>query len=199
MGSVTERIDLINSLEIISRTKNEKLDMHLQSNFYILMLSFIAFSITLIIVLFTVINEIFGVQHLFNWDKASLLVLLSVNFYEAIGNSLYKRTILQHLKFLGISCSKNFDQQLNDDLLNIATNLHKPLKSNIFIGVLIAIILMGSITNMFMDNQFIYYKFFIIPTLLFYVLATLNIWNNYKKLKANIDQVENSQHSYNSI
>lgn len=199
MGSVTERIDLINSLEIISRTKNEKLDMHLQSNFYILMLSFIAFSITLIIVLFTVINEIFGVQHLFNWDKASLLVLLSVNFYEAIGNSLYKRTILQHLKFLGISCSKNFDQQLNDDLLNIATNLHKPLKSNIFIGVLIAIILMGSITNMFMDNQFIYYKFFIIPTLLFYVLASLNIWNNYKKLKANIDQVENSQHSYNSI
>jgi intracellular septation protein A len=61
------------------------------------------------------------------------------------------------------------------------------------------IIVIGCITQEFMDNQFIYYKFFIIPTILFYVLASLNIWNNYKKLKANIDEVEKSQYSFSTI
>ena len=199
MASVTERIDLINSLELIGREKNEKVEMHLQSNFYILLLSCIAFSITFIIVLLAAITEVFGIDFRFNWNKTSLLVLLSINAYDAIGNALYKRIILKHLKFLETSSANNFDLQLNDDLSDIASKLHQPLRRNIILGALMIIILIGCITQTFMDNQFIYYKFFIIPTLLFYVLASLNIWNNYKKLKANINEVEKSQHSFSTI
>ncbi|MES2445813.1 MAG: hypothetical protein V4546_01450 [Bacteroidota bacterium] len=199
MASVTERIDLINSLELIGREKNEKVEMHLQSNFYILLLSCIAFSITFIIVLLAAITEVFGIDFRFNWNKTSLLVLLSINAYDAIGNALYKRIILKHLKFLETSSANNFDLQLNDDLADIASKLHQPLRRNIILGALMIIILIGCITQTFMDNQFIYYKFFIIPTLLFYVLASLNIWNNYKKLKANINEVESSQPSFSTV
>ncbi|TKC03396.1 hypothetical protein [Pedobacter cryotolerans] len=199
MASVTERIDLINSLELIGREKNEKVEMHLQSNFYILLLSCIAFSITFIIVLLAAITEVFGIDFRFNWNKTSLLVLLSINAYDAIGNALYKRIILKHLKFLETSSANNFDLQLNDDLADIASKLHQPLSRNIILGALMIIILIGCITQTFMDNQFIYYKFFIIPTLLFYVLASLNIWNNYKKLKANINEVESSQPSFSTV
>ncbi|RZL28751.1 MAG: hypothetical protein EOO96_20520, partial [Pedobacter sp.] len=174
MDSVTERIDLINSLELIGRERNEKVEMHLQSNFYILLLSCIAFSITFIIVLLAAITEVSGIDFRFNWNKISLIVLVSINAYDAIGNALYKRIILKHLKFLETSSANNFDLQLNDDLSDIASILHKPLRRNIILGALMIIILIGCITQTFMDNQFIYYKFFIIPTLLFYTLASLN-------------------------
>lgn len=199
MDSVTERIDFINSLEFVGRDKHEKVEMHLQSNFYILTLSCIAFSITFIIVLFSAITEVFGIDIPFNWNKTSLLVLLSINFCNTIGNSLHKRTILQHLKFLEKFPTIEFAPQLNDDLADKASKVQRSLRRNMIIGALMIIILIGCITNMFMNNQFIFYKFFIIPTLLFYVLASLNIWNNYKKLKANIDEVEKSQHSFSTI
>lgn len=198
MDSVTERIELINSLELIGRNRNEKVDMHLQSNFYIFLLSCTAFSISFVIVLIAAITEIFRTALPFNWNKISLIVLLSLNFYDAIGNAFHKRIMLKHLMFLERSPLINFDTQLNDDLANIATKLHMPLRNNLIIGALMVIIVIGCITQTFMDNQFIYYKFFIIPTLSFYVLASLNIWNNYKKLKANIDEVEKSQHSFST-
>lgn len=199
MDSLTERIDLINAFELIGRSRNEKVDMHLQSNFYILLLSCIAFSITFIIVLLSAITEIFRIGIPFNWDKTSLLLLLSINSYNAIGNALNKRIILKHLKFLETSPVKSFNQKLNDDLAVLAAKLHRSLRHKLIIAALMVIILIGCIINMFMDYQFIYYKFLIIPTLLFYVLATLNIWGNYKKLKANIDEVEQSQHSFSPI
>ncbi|GEM_PF-2581115 len=199
MDSLTERIDLINNFELIGRSRNEKVDMHLESNFYILLLSCIIFSITFIIVLLAAITEIFKIGIPVNWNKTSLLVLVSINFHNAIGNALNKRTILKHLKFLETSSVKSFDQKLNDDLADLVAKLHRPLRRKPIIAALMAIIAIGCIINIFMDYQFIYYKFLIIPTLLFYVLAILNIWGNYKKLKANIDEVEQSQHSFSPI
>lgn len=198
MDSLTERIDLINDFEFIGRSRNEEVDMHLQSNFYILLLSCIAFSITFIIVLLAAITEIFRISIPFNWDKTSLLVLISINSYNAIGNTLNKRIILKHLKFLETSPIKPFNQKLNDDLADLAAKLHRPLRK-LIIAALTGIILIACIINLFMHYQFIYYKFLIIPTLLFYVLATLNIWANYKKLKGNINEVEQSQHSISPI
>jgi hypothetical protein len=199
MDSLTERIDLINDFELIGRSRNEKVDMHLESNFYILLLNCIIFSITFIIVLLAASTEIFRIGIPFNWNKTSLLVLASINFYGAIGNALNKRIILKHLKFLETSAVKSFNQKLNDDLADLVAKLHRPLRRKLIITALMVIILIVSIINMFMDYQFIYYKFLIIPTLLFYVLAILNIWGNYKKLKANIDEVEQSQHSFSPI
>lgn len=199
MDSLTERIDLINDFEFIGRSRNEEVDMHLQSNFYILLLNCIAFSITFIIVLLAAITEIFRIGIPFNWDKTSLLVLLSINSYNAFGNTLNKRIILKHLKFLETSPVKPFNQKLNDDLADLAAKLYRPLWRKLIISALTGIIFIACMINLFMDYQFIYYKFLIIPTLLFYVLATLNIWGNYKKLKANIDEVEQSQHSVSPI
>ena len=199
MDSLTERIDLINDFELIGRSRNEKVDIHLQSNFYILLLNCIIFSITFIIVLLAAITEFFRIGIPFNWNKTSLLVLVSINFHNAIGNALNKRTILKHLRFLATSPVKSFDQKLNDDLADLVAKLHRPLRRKLIIPALLAIIAIGCILNMLMDYQFIYYKFLIIPTLLFYVLAILNIWGNYKKLKANIDEVEQSQHSFSPI
>lgn len=58
---------------------------------------------------------------------------------------------------------------------------------------LTVVILVGCIINFFNDTQFIYYKFFTIPTILFYVLTAFDIAKNYTKIKANIDDVEGTQ------
>ena len=199
MDSLTERIDLINDFKFIERSRNEEVDMHLQSNFYILLLNCIAFSITFIIVLLAAITAIFRISIPFNWDKTSLLVLLSINSINTFGNTLNKRITLKHLKFLETAPVKPFNQKLNNDLADLAAKLYRPLWRKLIIAALTGIILIACIINLFMDYQFIYYKFLIIPTLLFYVLATLNIWGNYKKLKANINEVEQSQHSVSPI
>lgn len=193
MNSVTNRIDTINSFELIGNDNNEKIDRHLQSNFYILLICCIGFSVTLTIVLSSIISQIFGIETRFSWNRIGLIVLISVNLYNAVGKAFYKKLILKHLKFLQTSFDKTFDKQLNTKLADIVVKLNKPLRHNLILGALMVIILIGCLINFINDTQFIYYKFFIIPTILFYVLTAFDIAKNYNKIKANIDEVERIQ------
>ncbi|RZK56369.1 MAG: hypothetical protein EOO87_05610 [Pedobacter sp.] len=191
MNSLTDRIEMINSFELIKRERDDNVNMHIQSNFFILMCCGIASSITLIIVLSSVFSEVFNVETRFNWSKIGLVVLLSINFCNAFARALYKRIILKHLKFLETSVSRVFGQQLNDDLWILVSKLHKPLKLNFFVGILMFVILIGCIINFFLDSQFIYYKLFIFPTLLFYILTAFEILKIRKKIRINLREVEN--------
>lgn len=190
MSSIYQRIEMINSFGLIRRKRNENVNMHLQSNFYMLLCCGIAFSITLIIVLSSIFSEIFNFEFRFSWNKIGLILLLSINFCNAFARLLYKRIILNHLKFLETSASKVFDQQLNDDLATIVAKLHKPLKLNLVLWTLMAIILIGCVVNFSMDNQFIYHNFLIVPTLLFYILNAFEILKIRKKIRTNLRKVE---------
>lgn len=192
MDSTTERIDIINSFKLIGREKNEKVEMHLQTNYYLFLLSGIAFSITLLIVLSKIMNVFLENETSFNWNRAGLIVIISITSCTAMGRELYKMIILKHLKFLETSTVKVFNEHLNDELISLVSKLNK----SIGIVALMSLIFIGILINSFMDYQLTYYNFLIAPTLLFYVLAPLNIWANYKKLKANINQVENNQLSF---
>lgn len=199
MDSLTERIDIINASPLIDRNKNENLEMHRQSNFYLLIVNVILAAIFIIIILIAATTEISGISTRFNWDKTGLILLISINVYNAFGKGLYKNLLLKHLKFLAISPLISFNQKLNQQLIEILASLNRPLWRNIIIGSLMIILLIGCFTNMFMKQQFIYYKFFIIPAILFYTLASYNMWSNYRKLKANLNEVEDSNVALSSI
>ncbi|RZL29332.1 MAG: hypothetical protein EOO96_19925, partial [Pedobacter sp.] len=93
MSSITERIEMINSFELIKRERDDNVNMHLQSNFFILLGCGIASALTLIVVLSSIFSEVFNIETRFNWNKIGLVVLLSINFYNAFARALYTRII----------------------------------------------------------------------------------------------------------
>lgn len=194
MNALTERIEIIDSFEGIysSRNESEKKRNWNNSRFFYL---YVFLALVFVgIVLWSIVIELTDFQSKFNWNKASTSVLFSISALVNAVRGIYSRMLLKHLNFLEISTPKNVDERLNIELKKIITAKNKTMGTNVFIISLAIITLIGAVINFFMDNQFIYYKFFIAPTLIFYILTILEAVKTYKSIKANIDEVENTEH-----
>ena len=192
-ASITERIEIIDSFRPISADSNKSIEKRKRNNsilFYLYLISAFAF---VSIVLWSILGEFTDLKSKFNWSKSSISVLFSITTIFNVFKRIYSVVLLKHLDFLGKVESKNIDVNYNRQLAKIIASHDKPMGANIFTTVLAIIILIGVLANFFMDNQFIYYKFFIVPTLLFYLVTIWDGIKTYRKLKDNIDKVENRQ------
>lgn len=193
MEVVTERIEIIDTftskyLGSYATQKGKWINSILFFIYAILAAVFIG------IVLWSIIGELTHFQSKFNWNKASVSVLFSISTLFNAFKGIYASILLKHSDFLKKSISINLHENSNTELAKLIAAHSKPMGTNTFITFLAIIILIGTVIHFFMDNQFIYYNFFMAPTLLFYVLTILDGTKTYKKLKANINKVEKSVH-----
>lgn len=194
MEAITERIEIINSFYAIYDKRVESTARRIKASsilfYFYLALSFIFISIVLI----SIVGELTSFNSKFTWNSASMSILFSITTLINSLKGFFSRMLLKHLSFLENSTLKNVDEHLNVELKKIITANNKPMGTNVLIISLAIMTLVGTIINFFMDNQFIYYKFFILPTLLFYILSILEAVKTYQNIKANIGEVENPAH-----
>jgi hypothetical protein len=194
MEAITERIEIINSFYAIYDKRVDSTARRIKASsilfYFYLALSFLFTSIVLI----SIVGELTSFNSKFTWNSASMSILFSITTLINSLKGFFSMMLLKHLSFLENSTLKNVDEHLNIELRKIITANNKPMGTNVLIISLAIMTLVGTIINFFMDNQFIYYKFFILPTLLFYILSILEAVKTYQNIKANIDEVENTTH-----
>jgi hypothetical protein len=185
-----ERIQIINSFKHLYESRSLDIDKRIAKTRWA-GLGFSVFLVfMLVIFIITIFNDLYNLGWRVNWTKASILVMFGIMVSINFSNEFYKYILLKHLKNIKNNQeSINVNTEMNSELNEIVDNLDQPRK-RVFLYILAGIIFLGAILNMFMNYSFEYWRFFKIPTLVYFALIFKETYQNYLLLKLNIEKVE---------
>lgn len=139
--------------------------------------------------LLSIISELFDYE-IIKWQKAAIMVLISLSFIMNLPNQFYELKLLKHLKKINLKSDFNGIEKLNSELKNIIDKSNNSFKNNWSIIILAIAILIVGIWQMGFDENNPYWNYMKLPTLMFYGIIIFRFIIRNRKLNKNIEKTE---------
>jgi hypothetical protein len=189
MNTITTRIQLINSYQPFIYPKTQSLANRLIKCKFSLCFSGIIVILISGIVFNSILLETVGIQDVYEWNKMGIFIFLFIGSSFNFKNSVYQYFLLKHIRFLKQQSEVFVEYKVNEELQKIIKQLNRPIASILLITTA-GILIVGTIINVMLDNQFSYCNYFKIPFVLYTLYFFIYFWNQYKQLLKNLIQLE---------
>ncbi len=189
MNTITTRIQLINSYQPFIYPKTQSLASRLIKCQFSLCFSGIVVILISGIVFNSILLETVGIQDVYEWNTMGILIFLFIGSSLNFKNSVYQYLLLKHIRFLKQQSEVFVESKVNEELQKIIKQLNRPIAS-ILVITTAGILIVGTIINVILDNQFSHWNYFKIPFVLYTLYFFIYFWNQYKQLIKNLIQLE---------
>jgi uncharacterized integral membrane protein len=180
----SDRIAIINSYKECRKDSTDATDVRIIMTIKHYKLWLSGLILNILILCIAVINDLFNLQLVATWQKIGVFFVLSLTNLRVLFPTTFKRTLLNHLKFL-----ENHDvpvnQKNNTDLSLLIEKLNGT-KGQLGLIIFAGILLVLFVCTLFIEDAFIVWNYAKIPVCLFYVYCGYYVYSTNNKLKQNI-------------